>query len=232
MDAALTRPEEIQKKSGYHHGNLRSAIFDAVAQLIGERKSLAFHLKDVAALVGTSQPAIYKHFENKQSLLVETAVAGYGIQKKFRDYALDISGPSPLQQLLAVGYAYVHFSRTYPGYFLLMKNLETDEILSSPQYQRQRDETLHLVRSLIAECMETGLFHKTDLNLVMTSLQSTALGLANMYLLNQLEVVARDLHKDKHLVSRIFKVSIESFLTPEGKRHIRNAGANPFEDTD
>ncbi|MCA8894523.1 MAG: helix-turn-helix transcriptional regulator, partial [Amphiplicatus sp.] len=69
-DAELARNDEIQKKTGYYHGNLRNAIIDAVAQLIGERRSAQFQLKDVAALVGTSQPAIYKHFDSKQALLV------------------------------------------------------------------------------------------------------------------------------------------------------------------
>lgn len=229
LDAELTGPDEIQKKSGYHHGNLRSAIIDAVAQLIGERKSLAFHLKDVAALVGTSQPAIYKHFENKQSLLVETAVVGYDLQKKFRDYAIEASGPSPLQKLLGVGYAYVHFSQTCPGYFVLMKSLETDEILSSKRYQKQRDETLKLARGLITECMQEGLFYETDLDLAMTTLQATALGLSHLYIGEQMEVVARNLYKDKHIVSRIFTLSMASLLTQKGKRHITQASANPFE---
>jgi len=57
LDAELARNDEIQKKAGYHHENLRNAIIEAVAQLIGEGRSAQFQLKDVAALVGTSQPA-------------------------------------------------------------------------------------------------------------------------------------------------------------------------------
>ena len=148
---SLPKPSKPVKKSGYHHGDLRTSIIDAVAQLIGENKGLGFHLKDVAKLVGTSQPAIYKHFEGKKALLVETAVKGYQLQKQFRDHAISRSGGSPLAKLLAIGHAYVHFSRAHSGYFLLMKNLETEEILSSKRYVAEQNSVLALVSGLIQE---------------------------------------------------------------------------------
>ena len=227
-DAELARNDEIQKKTGYHHGNLRNAIIDADAQLIGERRSAQFQLKDVAALVGTSQPAIYKHFDSKQALLVETAIVGYTLQKQFRDYALKVAAPSPLQKLLGIGYAYVHFAQTYPGFFLLMKYFETDEILRSKRYQQQRDETLTLVRSLIVEAIELDLFVDVNLDLAMTLLQSVAFGLAHQYIGEQIEYVARELHNDKDLVARVFTLSMDSLLSEEGRRELQQASYNPF----
>ncbi|HRX73173.1 MAG TPA: helix-turn-helix domain-containing protein [Hyphomonas sp.] len=81
-DAPLSNDTHLRKKAGYHHGDLRNAIMEAVANLIAKNRSLDFQLKDVAEMVGTSTPAIYRHFESKQSLLVETAIAGYEIQKQ------------------------------------------------------------------------------------------------------------------------------------------------------
>ncbi|PHR91730.1 MAG: hypothetical protein COA69_11120 [Robiginitomaculum sp.] len=228
MDLKSSESEKIQKKSGYHHGNLRNSIIEAVAQLIRERRTLDFQLKDVAALVGTSQPAIYKHFDSKRALLVETAVAGYQLQKQFRDHAFQHSDPSPLSKAFAMGYAYVHFSHECPGYFVLMKSLETDEILSSKRYQTQRDETLSLIRNLITQCIKEGLFIDTDLDLAMTTLQATAFGLAHLYLSDQMEVIARSLHKDKDLTSRVFIQAMGSMLSPKGLDHLEKTDQNPF----
>ncbi|HFC30515.1 MAG TPA: TetR/AcrR family transcriptional regulator, partial [Oceanospirillales bacterium] len=67
---------KLEKKTGYHHGNLRQSIIHAVALIAQKKRSLDFQLKEIADLVGTSQPAIYKHFTGKKELLTEVAVAG------------------------------------------------------------------------------------------------------------------------------------------------------------
>ncbi|MEZ5921994.1 MAG: TetR/AcrR family transcriptional regulator [Parvularculaceae bacterium] len=228
LDIDAATPDKVEKKSGYHHGNLKNAIVDAVAKLIRERQSLDFRLKDVARLVGTTQPAIYRHFENKQALLVETAVIGYGLQRQFRDHALEVCDAAPLTRLLAVGSAYIHFSRQYPGYFLLMKVLETQEILSSRRYQKQRDVTLDLVRGLINECISEGYFVKTDPEIAMTTLQSTALGFAQITLTDQLPFFAPKKHKNKELVSDVFSLAVSGLLTAKGKRHLARVSIDPF----
>lgn len=227
-DTDITNARDVQKKSAYHHGDLRNSIIDAVSQLIDQRKSLDFQLKDVAALVGTSTPAIYRHFASKQDLLVETAVAGYKIQKAFRAHALEQCPTSPLARLLSIGYAYVHFAKECPGFYLLMKNLETDEILCSERYQEERDEGLSLVRSLVQECIDTGVFIEIDTDLAMASLQATAFGLAHLYLGNQVAYVAPLLREDRDLVTKIFAINVRSLLTKQGKQKIAEASRNPF----
>lgn len=225
----ITQARDVQKKSAYHHGDLRNSIIDAVAQLIDQRKSLDFHLKDVAGLVGTSPPAIYRHFASKQDLLVETAVAGYEFQKVFRAYAIEQAAPLPLARLLAIGYAYVHFAKECPGYYLLMKNLETDEILSSEQYQKQRDEGLALVRSLVNECIVTGVFVDVDTDLAMASMQATAFGLAHLHLGNQVAYLAPSLLGDKDLVTKIYAINFGSLVSKKGQKQLLEFSHNPFQ---
>ena len=227
-DALQSSSGRIRKKTGYHHGDLRNAIIEAVGRVISESRSLDFQLKEVGRLVGTSTPAIYRHFESKQNLLVETAIAGYEIQKNYRSFAVEQAGASPLARLLAVGHAYIRFARTHPGYFLLMKSMETEEILSSRRYQSQRRETLRLTRSLVCECVDEGLFIDIDIDLAMAALQATAFGLAHLYTADQLRYVAPAVLDDGDLVSRIFKVNIGSMLSAKGKRQIDRATRDPF----
>lgn len=218
----------IVKKAGYHHGDLRNAIIESVARLIAQNASLDFQLKDVAKLVGTTTPAIYRHFESKQSLLVETAIAGYAIQEDYRNRAISLSKPSPLARLIAIGHAYVLFGRTHPGYFRLMKSLETEEMLASPEYQSLRTKALDLTNALTIECMEAGLFLEIDMAVVKTSLQTTALGLGHIYSTDQLQYIAPEALDDESLVARVFEVNLGGLLSAKGKRHVREASQDPF----
>ncbi|WP_028478562.1 TetR/AcrR family transcriptional regulator [Nocardia sp. CNY236] len=49
----------------------RAQLLEAGAQLIAERGFLGVRLDDLGAAVGISGPAVYRHFPNKEALLVE-----------------------------------------------------------------------------------------------------------------------------------------------------------------
>ena len=218
----------VRKKAGYHHGDLRNAIIEAVARLISKSHSLDFQLKEVGKMVGTSVPAIYRHFESKQDLLVETAIAGYVLQENYRTYAMAQSDGMVLSRLLAVGYAYVHFARSHPGYFLLMKSMETEEILSSETYQAQRFKTIRLMDELVTACFDDGLFINMEKDLVLAALQAAAFGIANLYTADQLRYVAPALVGQEDLVARLFKISIRAVLSEKGMQAIEAASGDPF----
>lgn len=52
----------------------RSQLLSAAERLFAERGFLAVRLDDIGAAAGVSGPAIYRHFPNKESLLVELLV--------------------------------------------------------------------------------------------------------------------------------------------------------------
>ena len=52
----------------------RSQLIAAAERLVAERGYLAVRLEDIGAAVGISGPAIYRHFPNKEALLVELLV--------------------------------------------------------------------------------------------------------------------------------------------------------------
>jgi AcrR family transcriptional regulator len=222
MTITLPKSSQPIKKSSYHHGDLRVSIIDAVAHLIGKGNSLNFHLKEVADLVGTSQPAIYRHFDGKKSLLVETAVKGYQLQKMFRDNAIDQAQGSALSKVLAVCYAYVNFSKEYPGYFLLMKTLETEEMLSSKRYLAEQSHVRGLVTELISQCLDEGVFEPVDIQLALTVMQSSAYGLAHLYLTKQIERIAPQNYDEQHFAEQVIERSIRSLLSSRGEKQLEN----------
>jgi AcrR family transcriptional regulator len=52
----------------------RSQLIAAAEHLVAERGYLAVRLEDIGAAAGVSGPAIYRHFPNKEALLVELLV--------------------------------------------------------------------------------------------------------------------------------------------------------------
>lgn len=217
-----------EKKRRYHHGDLRTSIINAAAQLIGESRSLSFKLRDVAELVGTSQPAIYKHFESREALLVEIAIEGYMLQRKFRDRAFELCGPSPLHRAMAMAHAYIYFARKYPGFFMLMKNMETREILSSKRYTRERDLSIALSSEIVRDCKTAGLFHDVEMQLAHTLLQAAAAGLAHIYLTGSLEFIAPDHVDDANLTGKIFELGMGGLLTDKGRKLLKKMEPDPF----
>ena len=62
--------------------NRRLQLIAAAEHLIAERGYLAVRLEDIGAAAGVSGPAIYRHFPNKEALLVELLV---GISARLLD---------------------------------------------------------------------------------------------------------------------------------------------------
>ncbi|MEV3906048.1 TetR/AcrR family transcriptional regulator [Mycobacterium sp. NPDC050551] len=52
----------------------RSQLIAAAERLVAEKGYLAVRLEDIGAAVGVSGPAIYRHFPNKEAMLVELLV--------------------------------------------------------------------------------------------------------------------------------------------------------------
>src|ERR1700737_5056064 len=65
----------------------RSKLLAAAERLVAERGYLAVRLEDIGAAVGVSGPAIYRHFPNKEALLVELLV---GISTRLLAGATDV----------------------------------------------------------------------------------------------------------------------------------------------
>ena len=60
----------------YHHGHLREALIDRACQQIDRDGATALNLSKLAKEIGVSQPAVYRHFPNKQALAISVAQRG------------------------------------------------------------------------------------------------------------------------------------------------------------
>ena len=70
----------------------RSQLLTAAERLMAERGFTAVRLEDIGAAAGVSGPAIYRHFPNKEALLVELLV---GISTRLRDGGEEVARAAP-----------------------------------------------------------------------------------------------------------------------------------------
>ncbi|NED99182.1 TetR/AcrR family transcriptional regulator [Phytoactinopolyspora halotolerans] len=113
----------LPARSGYHHGNLRSALVQAAVGLVREKGPYDFNLAEAARRVGVSVAAPYRHFDDREALLAEVAHWGYEQLRDALD-AVPAEADDPVGGLVALGLAYIRFAERDPRVFQLMFSLE------------------------------------------------------------------------------------------------------------
>jgi len=112
-NAPLAKPQDA-----YHHGDLRAALIFAAREALETSDPDAISLKSLAQRLGVSQPAPYRHFQNREALLAAVAADGFvrfrGALARARDEA------PPNEQFLRSCLAYLEFGRANPGVYRLM----------------------------------------------------------------------------------------------------------------
>jgi AcrR family transcriptional regulator len=104
----------------YHHGDLPTALLDAVAELIREGGLEAVSLRAAARRAGVSHAAPAHHFGDKSGLLAAFAVQGFVAFARALEDARDAVEGSPADGLRAMGLAYLDFAREHRPWFEVM----------------------------------------------------------------------------------------------------------------
>ena len=94
----------------YHHGDLRSAVLAAASDLVEQEGLAGLSVREAARRAGVSHNAPYRHFPDREALLVELAADGFAALDKV------LNGKSGRE----LGEAYVRFALTHPQRFRLM----------------------------------------------------------------------------------------------------------------
>ena len=97
----------------YHHGDLRAEILRAASEILEEQGVGTLSLREAARRAGVSHNAPYRHFADRDALLVALAAEGFAQLGR----ALDAGGA---QGARGRGEAYVRFALEHPQRFRLM----------------------------------------------------------------------------------------------------------------
>ena len=114
----------------------RSALLAAAERLMAEKGFLAVRLEDIGAAAGVSGPAIYRHFPNKESLLVELLV---GISTRLLAGAQSVLAQAPDPDAALDGLIEFHldFALSEPD-LIRIQDRDLDNLPSAAQQQVRR----------------------------------------------------------------------------------------------
>ncbi|MFT4561557.1 MAG: AcrR family transcriptional regulator [Gammaproteobacteria bacterium] len=118
-DNSVNIKQKPGKNAPYHHGDLRAALIESGLELLQQRNAEDIGLREVARHVGVSATAIYRHFPDKEALLVALAHEGMEKLAAIQQVAgADAGGGA--DGFRATGAAYVKFAVDNPALFRLM----------------------------------------------------------------------------------------------------------------
>ena len=114
------RKDQGRNERGYHHGNLKEALFQAALGLIAEKGAAGFTFADAARLAGVSPAAPYRHFRDRDELLSNIAQRGFEEFEAALSQAWDDGRPETVTAFERVGKAYLAFAREKPAFYSAM----------------------------------------------------------------------------------------------------------------
>lgn len=102
------------RRSGYHHGDLRNVLEAAALELVTERGAHGFTMAEASRRAGVSVAAPFKHFANREALLVALVTKAHREQaRRFADAVG--AAEDPVEQLAEFAAAYVQFTVDEPA---------------------------------------------------------------------------------------------------------------------
>ena len=146
----------------YHHGNLRAELLEQAVTQLRDTPPEQLSLRAVARALGVSQTAPYRHFADKEALLVALSTRGY--ENLLRDLraARERAGDGGDEQLRAVARAYVDFAAAEEQLFKLMFGPLAQPSARHPELRDVSRETLYLVQAILQHGMQRGDFARQD----------------------------------------------------------------------
>lgn len=156
-DTEPTRSVAV-RKSDVDGVSLRDRILAAVERMVGndyKLPRLSVSLREIAREVGTAAPSIYRHFPDKEDLVL--AALDIGFAEMFEaEVTAAASVADPFDSLRAMGHAYCAYLIGRPGLARLM--FAANPMLwrldgDTPDYYAAQQE---LWRSAISKCVNAG----------------------------------------------------------------------------
>jgi AcrR family transcriptional regulator len=166
---------------GYHHGNLKEALMRAALDLIAEKGPAGFTFAEAARSAGVSPAAPYRHFRDRDELLANVALNGFGQFEAALTRAWDNGRPDRFTAFDRLGKAYLAFARSEPAYYSAM--FEAGIPLETNPDLREAGERAFAVLRSAAEALIAAMPLKTRPPALMMALHVWALahGVATLF---------------------------------------------------
>lgn len=194
-------------KKPYHHGNLRAALLKAARARLAEGAEATLSLRDLAARVGVSVNATYRHFDSKEALLMELAAEGFdALRAGLLGAVAKLGTAEPIERLHAAGEAYVHFAHQDRALFQLMFGRE-GRFAEYERFRRATEAAFAVVVEGVAAVQEVAMDEPSATKAAIAA-WSLVHGFAILSLGGYLEALPEDQRPTVREVVKMLEVSL------------------------
>jgi AcrR family transcriptional regulator len=181
----------------------RERVLASARQIYLSQGLRGLSMRKVAAEVGISATAIYRHFEDKEAML--TSVVAQGSQLFFQYLSCGLSGKSAKERLELSGIAYLDFALDHPGYYRIMFMSSQEDVglerLCSESAENFAPTFQYLV-DRVRGCMSEGVLAEADADATALTIWAGCHGLVALRLASNLPMLDleqfRELYKSSN----------------------------------
>jgi AcrR family transcriptional regulator len=137
-------------------------------------------MRRIAAKVGVTPTAIYRHFTDKNALVAAIVDEGFSIlENKMRRAARGRTDRDMLMRLLD---GYADFALAYPRYYDFMFLLPRTDVRRYPDdFRRRESATFNILLDVVSDTIESGEFTQDDALEASLTIWSHAHGFVSLY---------------------------------------------------
>ncbi|MHB8263689.1 MAG: TetR/AcrR family transcriptional regulator [Acidimicrobiales bacterium] len=195
---------------------LRREILDAAAGILAETDSEdAVSVRAVAERVGVSTPAIYMHFQDKESMIMAVCTEVFDeLDCRMQEASAGLD--DPVEVLRQQGIAYLRFALERPEHYriVFMRRslpLEVGVAVSDPI---STSVFQHLLAT-VENCQKVGIFPEGDSVPIALALWSVAHGLASLIIMKPY-MPWPDIEEFADLILKMARLGISAFADTSG----------------
>jgi AcrR family transcriptional regulator len=165
----------------YHHGDLRRVLIDAASRLAEEGGAEAVSVREAARRAGVSPGAPFRHFPNRDALILAVAEEA---QRRFRaeiDAALAAAPVrDPLARFRCFGLAYLRWAMRNPAHFEIISSGRLFDHDGAAALSRDNAELIDMTGRMLADALAQGQLRPLDLKQVRLAARALVYGFARM----------------------------------------------------
>lgn len=160
----------------------REQILSCACDLYVEEGLDALSMRRMAERLGVTAPALYRHYENKQRVLVDLVGEAYRVLLGYLSRALE--GETPWERFRRAGEGYLDFALEQPRMYQVL--YAAPDVIG---FEELPEETAAQACAIgqfwndrVRECMDAGLLERGDPEAVSATLWAHAHGLVSIWL--------------------------------------------------
>jgi AcrR family transcriptional regulator len=173
----------------YHHGHLREALIDEACKQVEQEGAISLNLSKLAQKIGVSQPAVYRHFPNKQALAISVAQRGLEqLAEDLRQATEDVQS-DPFEGIRAITKAYIEFALNHTEITRMMFSMK--ERTTEPDLHNASKAAAVPIFSIVEEAKRCKSLRNNDIEKTVRIIWATIHGLAMLLMDEQMPLVTQ-----------------------------------------